>query len=1449
MQTTVVNPAALSAEDAEQIRRRQELLAAYGLLDGQAEPDLDDLVELAATLCETPIAAVNLLGEHQQLFKAERGLGVTEIPLALSFCRHLHAASEARQFEDLSQDARFADNPLVTDPAGLRFYAGAPLRTTDGVFLGTLCVFDWQPRELSTARLQGLDLLARQVLRLFESRLPASTPARHNTLDEAHYRALMDVNPQIIWFARPDGTFEYANRYWYEYSGLTPARAAADPELWAATIHPDQRQLLLRRWGEVREQRVAGSLELQLRDAQGRYRWFETRTMPFTNASGEIEHWVGVAQDIDSRKRAETALQESEAFAHLLLESTHEGFCALDREGRTTLCNRAFRQMLGLAEDRDGLGEPLDTRLGSARSEDGAQAILRAARDGAILHLSADALLREDGSLLPVEWRAQPLWRDGEVQGAICTFVDLSERIRSHDRQRFLLELGDLLHGVTHTGDVAPVLGDSLGHLLAVQRIGYARVGRDGSLTIDSDWLDQGRTRRLNLPSLAHWHTPAVAELRRGVIVSVEDSARDSRLGQMRERLLEHDVRAGLVVPLLADEELVGLLFLYTDTPRHWTVGDVALVREVAERIRIVIERTAAADALRVAEQRIALAMDVADLGVWDYDIDRDLISWDARLAHLVGAPERRRQTRGAALLRALHPADAPRVRAYVTAAIQSQGSAYDLRLTFRVRSSRQEEPVWLSIRGRERQEPGGRRRLVGIARDITRERHDADRISETNRQLRQQIEERREAAARQHALIELGDRLREGDPESAGVAAALELVGVRLGLRRVGYARLDESRGTFVPQQVWTPNGSCDHALAYPLLAPDSLGTQEGEAPLVIDDVSQDPRAQTNAQRLLDLEIAALVDIPLYEDGRLRALFVAHDQRARLWQESEVQFLRDVTDRLWSAICRQRSQDAQRESEGRFRLMADSAPVLIWACDADGQLQFVNQRFASEFDLHDADLHDLGWSALLPETEGPAFEGAFQQAIATHSALRAEVRVRNAQGEWRWLRLEGTPRLEVDGEFHGLVGCGVDITEARQTTDQLEQRIAERTQELGHSHARLIAEIYERERTEEALRQSQKMEAIGQLTGGIAHDFNNMLTGIVGALDLIRLRIANGRTQDLDRYINAAVNSADRAAALTHRLLAFARRQTLDPQPVDVHQLIESLQDLLVRTVGENVALRLDLAPVAWLAHSDAHQLENALLNLVINGRDAMPAGGELCIATANLSLDAEAAARESLTPGDYVRLSVTDTGTGMPPEVKAKAFEPFFTTKPAGQGTGLGLSMIYGFVKQSGGTARIDTEQGQGTTISLYLPRHAEVAAPTPDQPATKVAPRAEAGQTVLVVEDEYAVRMIVLEVLAELGYTALEASDADGALPIIESGQRLDLLISDVGLPGMNGRQLAEIARGRRPELKVLFITGYAKNAKVRGEFLGENMDMLIKPFDIDALAERIHSMIQG
>ena len=383
---------------------------------------------------------------------------------------------------------------------------------------------------------------------------------------------------------------------------------------------------------------------------------------------------------------------------------------------------------------------------------------------------------------------------------------------------------------------------------------------------------------------------------------------------------------------------------------------------------------------------------------------------------------------------------------------------------------------------------------------------------------------------------------------------------------------------------------------------------------------------------------------------------------------------------------------------------------------------------------------------------------------------------------------------------------------------------------------------------TEAQLRQSQKMEALGQLTGGIAHDFNNMLTGVIASLAILRRRITAGRLDDVDRFIDAATTSAQRAAGLTHRLLAFSRRQSLDRQPLDINALVTSMEDLLHRTLGEQIALSVALDDSAWQAVTDANQLENAILNLVINARDAMPEGGKLTIETANAVFTAADLLRnEEFQPGSYVVLAVSDTGIGMSKATMEKAFEPFFTTKPIGQGTGLGLSQIYGFAQQSGGHVRIYSELGQGTTIKLYLPSSDVVAGAEADAVAEDSAPPMGDGETVMVVEDDDAVRMLVIAVLQELGYKALEAIDADSALPIIESRQRIDLLISDVGLPGLNGRQLAEIAISARPELKVLFITGYAATAASRADFLAPGMRMITKPFAIDDLAETVRDIL--
>jgi PAS domain S-box-containing protein len=385
-------------------------------------------------------------------------------------------------------------------------------------------------------------------------------------------------------------------------------------------------------------------------------------------------------------------------------------------------------------------------------------------------------------------------------------------------------------------------------------------------------------------------------------------------------------------------------------------------------------------------------------------------------------------------------------------------------------------------------------------------------------------------------------------------------------------------------------------------------------------------------------------------------------------------------------------------------------------------------------------------------------------------------------------------------------------------------------------------------EDTEAQLRQAQKMEAVGQLTGGIAHDFNNMLTGVIGALSVIKRRIAAKRLDDLDKFIDAASSSAARAAALTHRLLAFSRRQSLDRQAIDVNQLIVSMEDLFRRTLGEQVELLINPMSQAWKANTDPNQLESAILNLVINARDAMPDGGKLTIETANVAFaEADLARGETLQPGSYVVLAVSDTGIGMSQTTMEKAFDPFFTTKPIGQGTGLGLSMIYGFAQQSGGHVRIYSQVGRGTTIKLYLPGSLdEIAQQKPAVDLDVTPPRGE-GETVLIVEDDTSVRMLVVDVLKELGYRVIEAIDGAEALPVIEGKSRIDLLISDVGLPGLNGRQLAEIAITARPTLKVLFITGYAATAASRADFLAPGMEMMTKPFAIDDLAQKVREIL--
>ena len=547
----------------------------------------------------------------------------------------------------------------------------------------------------------------------------------------------------------------------------------------------------------------------------------------------------------------------------------------------------------------------------------------------------------------------------------------------------------------------------------------------------------------------------------------------------------------------------------------------------------------------------------------------------------------------------------------------------------------------------------------------------------------------------------------------------------------------------------------------------------------------------------------AAVIIDPVLQDGRLVGF---------------AKVTRDMTEQ-------RAAQLAALESERRFRLLVQGVTdYAIYLLDPDGHVtnwnagaarikgyseqEILGEHFSRFYTPEDIDIR-LPWNAL----ENARREGRYE----------AEGWRQRKDGSRFWASVVIDAIHDETGVLIGFAKITRDLTERREAQLELE-------------------------RSREQLFQSQKMEAIGQLTGGLAHDFNNLLTGISGSLELLRARIAQGRMRDLDRYITSAQSATSRAGALTHRLLAFARRQTLDTRSVDVNRLIAGMEDMLRRTVGPAIQLETALSASLWPTRCDPNQLETAILNLCINARDAMPDGGRVTVETQNSWVDERGAKERDLQSGQYVAICITDTGTGMTPEVLSRAFDPFYTTKPLGQGTGLGLSMVYGFARQSNGQVRLYSEVGSGTTVRLYLPRHFGEAEAEDEPPQFEAMPVAGSGETVLIVDDEPTVRMLVTEVLEELGYAAIEAADSLSGMKVLNSDVRIDLLITDVGLPGgLNGRQMADAAREKRPALKVLFITGYAENAAISNGHLHPGMHVMTKPFAMDQLALRIKSIM--
>jgi PAS domain S-box-containing protein len=535
----------------------------------------------------------------------------------------------------------------------------------------------------------------------------------------------------------------------------------------------------------------------------------------------------------------------------------------------------------------------------------------------------------------------------------------------------------------------------------------------------------------------------------------------------------------------------------------------------------------------------------------------------------------------------------------------------------------------------------------------------------------------------------------------------------------------------------------------------------------------------------------------------------------------------------------RKQAEDAVIETAAKFEMFAQTMPSMVWSSLPNGQMEWFNARVPEYCGIPAADMKPDGWAPVHPDDVATAI-AQWREALATGSPFSTEYRIRRHDGMFRWHLTRAVPIRGADGAITRWIGTSADIEDQKSSEQALAELNATLEQQVRERTAELLA-------AEATLRQSQKMEAVGQLTGGLAHDFNNLLTGITGSLEMLDMRLAQGRMTELERYLQIAQGAAKRAASLTHRLLAFSRRQTLDPKPTHINHLVDGMDDLIRRTVGPSVRVVVTGAADVWTVLVDPNQLENALLNLCINARDAMPDGGTLTIETSNRMLEECEAKAMDLRAGPYVWLGVSDTGSGMSADIIARAFDPFFTTKPLGEGTGLGLSMVYGFARQSDGQARITSQPGEGTQVCLYLPRYVGDESAIDAAEGAHAAQRGD-GQTVLVVDDETSIRVLINEVLQELDYHVLEAENGLSGLQILQSRRRVDLLVTDVGLPGgMNGRQLADAALVTRPHLKILFITGYAENAVLGAGQLKHGMHILTKPFSLETLGRRISDIL--
>ena len=1313
---------------------------------------------------------------------------------------------------------------------------------------------------------------------------------------EDHYRHAVELNPQTSWTATPDGQRDHVSSRWQEWTGTSGLGSSS-----LEGLHADDRVHTLETWGNAVATGEPYDIEHRVKMRDGGVRWMHSRAFPRRDDVGRIVKWYGTTEDVHDRKTAEAALAAEVAERGAILEQLAEGVVITDAKGGITFVNEAAARIHGMARLHVGCADYAQTY--GLFTEDGESypsldlPLARAVR-GETVTEARWLIRRPDSEILAVGSARPVIDLSGRQIGAVLTLRDDSAR---ETAEAMLRESESRFRAMADDTQLMIWTTDPSGFCTYLNRAWYGFTGQTREQAEGFGWLEATHPDdKARADEAFRAANAAQAEFRSEYRLRRADGSYAWAIDAASPRFAEEGSYLG-------------------------SVGSVVDIDEV----------TRSQQALAASDQRFRAAVDAVEVVVWTNDAEGRMSGDQPGWSALTGQTEAEYSGYGWAT--AVHSEDAqPTVDAWNEAVRERRPFVFEHRVhradgecrLFSVRAI----PAF-----------GGDDTItewVGVHTDITDQRAAEEALRDQTRTL-ETLNRTGAAVAAELDLERVVQMVTD---------AGVEVTGAAMGA--FFYNVLDDTGESFMLFTLSGAEQSAFDDFGMPRATMLFQPTFRGEAIVRSDDILADPRyGLSEPHRGLPKghpPVRSFLSLPVTSRSGevVGGLFFGHPETGR-FNERHERLMTGIAAQAAIAIDnarlyqsaqreieeRRRAEEAARDSEARFRLIADSAPVPMWMTRLDRQREFVNRAYVDFVGVGYDDAVDFDWRTILHPDDAARILAEQVEKEASLRPFTLEARYRDAHGGWCWLRSESQPRWDADGGHAGFIGVAYDVTLAKEAEFELAAKVAERTAErdavwrtsrdlivvfaaadgryrnvnpawtteLGYVGSDLAGvrfdamvhpqdreaaqatlgrlssgdkiadfevqvraadgsfrpyswnaymedgliyavgrDLTTRKQLEERLRQSQKMEAVGQLTGGVAHDFNNLLTPIMGSLDMLRRRLPadDSRAQ---RTVDTALQATERAATLVQRLLAFARRQDLQARAVDVAALLTGMTDLMARSLGTGVRVSIDVPPDLAPASVDPNQLELAILNLSINARDAMPGGGTLRITAREVAADADDA---DLKTGRYVRIAVADTGIGMDADTVRRAVEPFFSTKGVGKGTGLGLSMVYGFAAQLGGALRLSSAPGIGTTAELWLPVSDEPATAEDDlRPTPQPAPR---SANILLVDDEDLVRMGTADMLTDLGYVVAEARSATEALALLKAREvDFDLLVTDYLMPGMNGAELAEAARHERPNLPVLLITGYTNLA----EGAPADLPRLTKPFRQDDLAERVAALIEA